>query len=315
MIHLNYNHLYYFWMVATEGSIVRASEKLHVTPQTISGQLGTLEDAIGARLFSKAGRNLILTEFGHVVFSYADDMFRLGRELKNVLEGGMPGTKMVFNVGVAMVVPKLIAYRVLEPALHIDKPIRMVCHENLLETLLADLSVHRLDLVLADSPIGPTLNVRAFNHFLGECGVTFFASKGTGDTFRSTFPKSLNDRPILLPSTSSELRGALDQWFDTNSIHPHVVAEFEDGALMKAFGEAGAGVFIAPVAIEKEIIAKYNVEIIGRTEQVKQRFYAITPEKRLKNPAVVSITDSARTLFATETVTKTFKPSLHKVHG
>jgi LysR family transcriptional activator of nhaA len=294
MSSLNFKHLRYFWAVAAQGSIARASEILHLTPQTISGQLRELEEQLNVQLFQKSGRNLVLTDTGHLVFSYADEMFRLGDELRDVLEGRIPGAAMTLTVGVAMVVPKLLAYRVLEPVLAMPEPVRLVCQEAPLADLLADLSVHKLDLVLADSPISPALNIRAYNHLLGESGISFFANQKTARKYAAKFPSSLNGAPMLMPTASSALRRMLEQWFERQKIKPMVVAEFEDRALMKAFGEAGAGIFTSPTAVEDDVVAKYGVRVIGRSEEIKERFYAISAERRIKHPAVSAITDAAR---------------------
>jgi LysR family transcriptional activator of nhaA len=295
MAHLNLKHLRYFWAVAANGSIARASEILHLTPQTISGQLSELEQQIGAKLFTKSGRNLALTDTGRLVFSYADEMFRLEGELRDVLGGRKAGSVLVLNVGIAMVVPKLLAYRVLAPALRLDEPIRLICNEAPLVDLLADLSVHKLDLVLSDSPLGPTLSIRAYNHPLGESGITFFAIPEEAGRYRANFPDSLDGAPMLMPSGSSALRRALELWFNRTAISPTVVAEFEDRALMKAFGEAGVGVFTSPTAVEQDVLEKYGVAVVGRTDEIKERFYAITVERRIKHPAVSAITEAART--------------------
>jgi LysR family transcriptional activator of nhaA len=292
---LNLKHLRYFWSVATNGSIARASEILHLTPQTISGQLRELEEQIGAKLFAKAGRNLALTDTGRLVFSYADEMFRLESELRDVLGGRSTGSVLTLNVGVAMVVPKLLAYRMLAPALKIAEPVRLVCHEAPLVDLLADLSVRKLDLVLADCPVNPALNIRAYNHPLGESGLTFFAAPALADRYRADFPASLDGAPMLMPTGSSALRRSLELWFERNGVSPEVIAEFEDRALMKAFGQAGVGVFTTPTTVEEDVIEKYGVKVIARTDEVRERFYAISAERRIKHPAVSAITESART--------------------
>ncbi len=295
MAHINLKHLRYFWAVASHGSIARASQVLHLTPQTISGQLRELEDQIGIKLFAKTGRNLILTDTGRLVFSYADDMFRINDELQDVLAGRTPGGGLTLNVGIAMVVPKLLAHRVLAPALAMPEPMRLVCVEKPLVDLLADLSVHKLDLVLADSPLNPALNIRAYNHALGESPVSFFAAKDQAGRWRDGFPQSLEAAPMLLPSSGSALRRALDFWFDRIGVRPRTVAEIEDRALMKTFGEAGAGIFTSPRAVENDVLTKYAVEVVGRTEDVTERFYAISAERRIKHPAVSVITEAART--------------------
>ncbi len=298
MAHLNLKHLRYFWAVASHGSIAAAAQTLHITPQTISGQLAELERQVGAKLFDKAGRNLALTETGRLVFSYADEMFRLEGELRDVLGGRPAGSTLVLKVGIAMVVPKLVAYRLLAPALRGAQPVRLICHEATLVDLLADLSVHKLDLVLADSPVSPALNIRAYNHTLGESGISFFAAKALAGRLQSPFPQLLDGAPMLMPSGSSALRRAIEFWFQRIGVNPRVVAEFEDRALMKTFGEAGVGVFTAPTVVEADVVAKYGVAILGRTEEVRERFYAISAERRIKHPAVSAITEAARsTLF------------------
>lgn len=299
MSKMNLKHLRYFWAVASHGTIARASEVLHLTPQTISGQLHELEGQIGAKLFEKNGRNLALTDTGRLVFSYADEMFRLSTELEDVLAGRTPDAMLTFKVGVAMVVPKLVAYRVLEPVLGMEEQVRLVCHEAPLVDLLADLSVHKLDLVLADSPVSPALNIRAYNHPLGESGISFFSRETEAAHYRRNFPRSLDGAPMLMPTGTSALRRSLDLWFDQQDLHPVVVAEFEDRALMKAFGEAAAGIFTSPTAVEEDVLAKYGVKVIGRTGEVTERFYAISAERRIKHPAVAAITENARfQLFA-----------------
>lgn len=291
---INLKHLRYFWSVASHGSITRASEALFLTPQTISGQLRDLEESIGQKLFEREGRNLVLSETGRTVFSYADEMFRLGLELQDVLDGQTPGTAITVKVGVAMIVPKLLAYRVLEPVLRMGESINLICHEAPLVDLLADLSVHKLDAVLSDSPINPSLNIRAYNHSLGESGITFFAIPEEVEKLKKDFPNNLHGHPFLMPSKGSSLRRSLEIWFDQHNVNPKVVAEFEDRALMKAFGERGTGVFTSPQTMEKDVLEKYGVEVIARTNDIKEHFYVISPERRIKHPAVTVITEAAR---------------------
>ncbi|MCG7954437.1 MAG: transcriptional activator NhaR, partial [Candidatus Thiodiazotropha endolucinida] len=287
---LNLKHLRYFWAVASHGTIVQAAEALFITPQTISGQLRELESQVGSELFRKEGRRLVLTETGRLVFSYADEMFRLGIELQDMLTGRTQGTVITLKVGVAMVVPKLLAYRVLEPVLQMQDPVKLICHEAPLVDLLADLSVHKLDMVLADSPINPTLNIRAYNHALGESGITFFAAPDDAQRLRSGFPVSLHGQNILMPSSGSSLRRNLEIWFQRQQIEPVVVAEFEDRALMKTFGERGTGVFTTPTAVEQDVIDKYRVEVVGRSDEITESFYVISPERHIKHPAINTIT-------------------------
>ena len=291
---INYKHLHYFWVVAKQGGIARASEHLHLTPQTISAQISLLEDSLGEALFSKAGRNLELTEAGRLVLSYADEMFSLGGELEDAVRNLPSGRPVVFKVGVADVVPKSIAYRLLAPALALPDPVRLVCRENSLDDLLADLALHRIDLVIADGPIPPGLNVRGFNHALGECGISFLAVPELAKGLRKDFPHSLNGSPLLIPSETNLVQARLFQWFDSLHIHPQIVGEFDDGALMKAFGQAGAGVFMVPTAIAAEVAKQYGVKPVGNTEEVREHFYAISVERRISHPAVAAVTETAR---------------------
>ncbi len=294
---LNYNHLFYFWRVAREGGIARAAAAMHLTPQTISGQLRALEQALGERLFARAGRRLALTDTGRLVLDYADDIFRIGAEMRETLTWRAGGRPLAFTVGVVDAVPKMIAYRLLEPALRLGEPVRFVCREGKLEALLAELAVHKLDIVLADAPLGAGATVRAFNHLLGECGVVFFAARKLAASYRERFPKSLDGAPLLLPAASAAVRGALMQWLEQHGIRPRIAGEFEDSALMKAFGQAGVGVFIAPRVIAREVVRQYDVEPVGATNKVRERFYAISAERKLRHPAVVAVTDAARLAF------------------
>lgn len=294
MRQLNFSHLEYFCAVAREGSIVKASEVLHLTPQTISGQLKLLEESVGEPLFNRVGRGLVLSDLGHVVFQYADEIFSIGSELANVIRGKQPSSPLTFNVGIVNSMPKLIAQRIIGPAFASDEPIRVRCHEATLELLLSELAVHRLDLVLSDRPAPPGLSLRAYNHRLGESGLSFFARRSDARRYKSRFPGSLTGAPMLLPGQNSAHRRRLDEWFESEGLAPRIVGECDDSALLKAFGEAGAGVFAGPTAIEKEICAMYRSSVIGRTDKVTEQYYAISPERRLKHPAVVLITETAR---------------------
>jgi len=299
---VNYKHLHYFWMVAKEGGIARASERLHITPQTISGQISLLETHFGADLFTKVGRNIELTETGRSVLSFANEIFSLGSELEQMMHHLPEDRPQQFRVGVVDVVPKSIAHRILLPALKMSDSIRMVCREADLDTLLAELSVHRLDLVLADRPIPPTVSTRGFSHKLGECSVSFFATEQLQNKLTGDFPNNLNGAPILLPSRGNQLRADIDQWLDKNRIHPRIVGEFDDSALMKAFGQEGAGIFLAPSAIEDEVMHQYNVKSIGQSHEVKESFYAISVERKIINPIISAVMESANnSLFAKET--------------
>lgn len=298
---LNYHHLLYFWMVAREGSIARAGKELRLAQPTISGQIRTLEEALGEKLFSRVGRSLVLTEVGHVVYRYADDIFSLGRELMDTLKGRPSGRPLKLHVGIADVLPKLITHRLLMPALTLDEPVQIVCKEDKTDRLLAELAVHGLDLVLSDVPIAGVARVKAFNHLLGECGVSFFGTAALAEGYMAGFPASCDGAPFLLPTDNTWLRRSLEQWFESVGVRPRVIAEFEDSALLKVFGQQGVGIFAAPSAIANEICAQYAVEVLGQTDEIKERFYAITVERRIKNPAVVAISTSARSeLFSTK---------------
>lgn len=296
---VNYKHLRYFWMVAKEGGVARASERLHLTPQTISGQLSLLENYLGIELFTRVGRNLELTEIGRLVLSYADEIFSLGGELEEVIHQLPAGRPQLFRVGVVDVVPKSIAHRILKPALQMPDPVRLICREANLDTLLAELALHRLDLVLADRSIPHTVSTRGFSHKLGECSVSFFATEQLEKQLTGDFPGCLNDAPLLLPSSGNQLRSGIDRWLDKYRIYPHVVGEFDDSALMKAFGQESAGLFVAPTAIEAEVEWQYQVTAIGRADEVKAHFYAISVERRILNTIVSTVMETAReSLFA-----------------
>jgi LysR family transcriptional activator of nhaA len=294
MDRLNYHHLLYFWTVAREGTVARAAKKLRLAQPTISGQIHTLEGALGERLFERAGRGLRLTEMGRVVLGYADEIFALGRELAENVKGQPTGRPLQLAVGVADGMPKLVAYRLIEPALALAQPVRLMVHEQSTERLLAALALHELDVVLTDRVAPPGLNVRAFNHLLGDCGVTLFASREIAFRLRRRFPRALDGVPFLLPGETSTLRRVLEQWFEKQKVRPRIVGEFADSALIKVFGQAGKGVFAAPSIIESSVRRQYGVAIVGRLDGARERFYAVSAERRLKHPAVIAITESAR---------------------
>jgi LysR family transcriptional activator of nhaA len=294
MARLNYHHLLYFWTVAREGSIARACKQLHLTQPTISGQLRALEKSLGAKFFDRAGRNLVLTDTGRVVYQYAEEIFALGRELQSTLGGRPPGRPVRLAVGVASTLPKLIAYRLLAPALRLPNPVQVVSEQGRPEDLLARLELRRLDVVLADAPASPSFKVRAFSHLLGESGVTFLGAPALAAAHRRGFPRSPDGAPVLLPAEGTVLRRSLEQWFDTEGIRPRVCGEFADSALLKVFGRNGAGLFAARTVVETETIRQHRVRLVGRVDAIRERFYAISLEKKLKHPAVVAITEAAR---------------------
>ena len=291
---LNYHHLYYFWTVAREGSIARACEKLHLAQPTISGQIKALEQALGEKLFRRSGRGLVLTDVGRTTYAYASEIFALGHELVDALKGGSGERPVRLAVGITDVFPKLIAYRVLEPVFGLSEPVKLVCHEGSAERLLSELAVHRLDLVLSDAPVETSVRVRAHSHLLGECAVSIFGAQRLVSRYSKDFPRSLDGAPFLMPTTDTTLRRSLDEWFYSQEIRPQVVGEFEDSALLRVFGQLGAGLFAAPGAIEWEIRDQYRVSRLAEPLPLRETFYAISVERRIKHPAVAAIVEEAR---------------------
>jgi LysR family transcriptional activator of nhaA len=293
----NYHHLLYFWTVARDGRFARASEELRLGQPTISGQIRVLEDQLGEKLFQRSGRNLVLTDMGRLVYRYADDIFGLGRELMDTLKDRPTGRPLRFQVGVADEVSKLIAYRLLEPAMRLAQPVYMVCRDGAADRLLTELATHSLDLVIADTPISPTIKVKAFTHALGETPVTVFGTAKLAAARRKSFPASLDGAPFLLPTIGKTLRRTLDQFFDQQAIRPRIVAELDDSALLTTFGQAGAGLFVAPTVLEKEVTRQFGVVAVGRLDTVRERYFAISVERRLKHPAVVAISEAANEML------------------
>ncbi len=299
MERLNYQHLLYFWTVAREGSVAKATRALHLTQPTISGQIRRLEQALGEKLFQRAGRGLALTEVGRVAYRYADEIFGLGRELLDAVKGLPTGRPAQFVVGVADVIPKILAYQLLEAAFSVPEPLRIVCYEDPPAALLARLATHELDLVLSDGPVPPGVSVKAYNHLLGECSVAFFAAPALAKAHVRGFPRSLDGAPLLLPVEGTHLRRTLDGWFAQHELRPRVAGEFEDSALLKAFGEAGRGIFPAPAPIRPVLERSPGVVCLGTVEELRERYYAISVDRKLKHPAVVAISQAARSrLFA-----------------
>ena len=294
MRHLNYTHLLYFWTVARDGSVAKAAETLHLTPQTISGQLKLLEQSIGEPLFNRVGRGLALTETGHVVNHYADEIFNLGSELAQRVKSKQTLIVDSFRVGIVNQIAKVIALRAIEPVFSLKNELRVVCIESDLESLLADLSVHRLDLVISDRAMPPGSHVKAYSHRLGSSAISFFAHTRIARRYGRQFPHSLHQAPMLLPTVDNALRHTLDNWFDQVGVAPRVVAEFDDSALLKACGQAGIGVFPAPTAIAEEVSAMYHARMLGSAEGVEEAYFAISPERKIKHPAVLAITETVR---------------------
>lgn len=298
---VNFKHLHYFWTVAHQGSIAKASQMLNITPQTISGQLSLLEERFGNPLFEKEGRGLKLTTTGQLVLTYADDIFELGNELSNVLRGeSLDGpTKLI--VSSASGLPKTIVYKIIKPALRLPNPLNLVSLEGPIKAILADLAVHKVDLVLSDTPATTTLHSNVYNHFLGESGLSFFVANNLREQYAGSFPECLHNTPMLLPTRQYEVRKLVDRWLSEKNLTPKIYGEFDDSALMKSFGKAGLGVFFMPSTIEEEVCRDLNVSVIGRTQEVKQRFYAISAARRVNNPAITAIFESAKqSLFHAE---------------
>jgi LysR family transcriptional activator of nhaA len=298
---LNYHHLLYFWIVAREGSVTRASELLELTQPTVSTQVAALEQAFGTPLFRRSGRAVHLTEAGHLVFEYADEIFKLGQELSRVMQDGPSRSRSArVVVGVADVLPKLVVYRLLEPVYHLDEPVHLQVLEDKSDRLLAELAMHNLDLVLTDAQVTTSaVKVKAYHHLLGECPVVVMAAPALAKKLRDDFPKSLDGAPFLLPTESTTLRKSLDEWFASRTLRPDIRGEFADSALMKVFGHGGTGAFAVPTAIEKEVKEQFHVQTVGKLDGIIERFYAVTVERRVRHPAVLKITETAREqLFA-----------------
>ncbi len=299
---MNFKHLYYFWVTARAGGIMRAGEQLHTTPQTLSGQIKLLEDWLGRPLFRKSGRQLELTEHGRLALGYADQIFNLGSELEGALRqarGSQP--RLDFRVGVADSVSKSVAYRLLEPAMSIGQPVKLLASEGTFDDLLAALALHRLDLVIADEPMPRRVSVKAFNHALGRSDLSFFCAPALHSRIQGDFPACLDGLPMLVPGATSAVRRQLEGWFARHQVAPVVVGEFDDAALMKAFGREGQGIFMAPSVLEAETCSQFGVLVIGRTAELVEEFYAVSVERRITHPCVLAITDAARgQLFSVE---------------
>lgn len=290
---LNYHHLLYFWVVAKEGSIAAASERLHLAQPTLSSQIKKLETSLGLKLFDRRGRNLALTEAGQTAYRYADEIFTLGREMSDALSGKLGDKGLRLSIGMPDVLPKLVVFHLLEPALAMDENVRLEIYEGKLDELLVDLATYRLDVVISETPLQPNANIKAFNHLLGETTLTCYGTAALARKYSRRFPKSLDGAPMLLPTQNTVMRRGIEQWLDDQSLRPVVKHEFEDSALLKVFGKTGAGLFFASSAIERDICEQYSVKALGRID-VKERFYAISVERRVRHPAVAAICKVAR---------------------
>ena len=294
MHRLNYQHLFYFWTAAREGGITRASEKLGLAQPTISGQITVFEETIGSQLLKKDGRKLILTETGRTVFNYAEEIFSLGNELSNTLKGASNNRSLRLTIGIADSLPKLLVYRLIEPALKLNRPVQITCYEDKKEHLLAELSHHGIDLIFSDGPAANNLGARVHNHFIGVSNIGVFSSPNLAQRYRDDFPWSLKSAPLILPTRNTELRRSLDQWFEDKVIAPRVVAEIVDSALMKTFASSGAGIIFAPVSVRNQIRNQYDLDLIGETSEINERFYAITIRRKIEHEAVKIILENAK---------------------
>lgn len=291
---LNYHHLLYFWTVAKEGSVLAASKKLRLAQPTLSGQIHALEESLEVKLFKRHGRGLLLTDVGQVAFRYAGEIFGLGAEMQQAIKGESTGRPLQLHVGVADVLPKLVAFHLIQPAFALEEVVRVKCEEDRADRLLTKLAAHELDIVLSDAPANPMVSVRVFSHLLGECDVVFLAPAAKAKGLVGKFPGCLSKAPFLMPARGTTLRHSLDVWFNRHHIEPDIVAEFDDSGLLKTFAQAGLGCFAAPGIVAKEVCRQYNVVPIGHAHDVKERFFAITAERKLQHPAVRAVTEAAR---------------------
>lgn len=290
---INYHHLLYFWTVAREGTIAKASETLLLAQPTISEQIRSLEESVGVKLFQRQGRNLVLTDAGRVAYQYADEIFARGREMSDVLRGRTIGRTTRFTLGIADVVPKLIAYQLILPALQLPEPVRLVCREGKPSKLLSQLAIHEVDLVISDAPLDPSIRIQAFSHLLGQSGLSFFAHPRVAKQCKRRFPKCLDGLPFLMPADNTDLKRSLEHWFETQQVRPLVVGEFEDSALAAVFSEAAVGAFATPTPTEAQVKRQYGLSLLGRTQDIVESFYAISLDRRLKHPAVLAISEFA----------------------
>ena len=296
---LNYHHLRYFWVVAREGGLTKAAAKLHVSQPTISAQIQALEGVLGEKLFRRSGRNLRLTDVGQHVLSYAEEIFSIGQDLVSSVKQRPTSRPLRLHLGVADALPKLVTYRIIEPIFCLEQPVQVSCWETKLSDMLVELAAYRLDIVLADEPASSGVSARIFNHLLGECGVTFCAEVTLARKLRRGFPKSLNGAPALLPMANTGLRRSIEKWFHANGIRPRLVGEFEDPALLHVFAFHGLGFIPVATLVAKEAATRFGFGVVGRTDACRQRFYAITPERKLTHPVVTAITSDTRArLFA-----------------
>lgn len=291
---LNYHHLRYFWTVAREGSLRRASEKLRVSQSSICTQIKLLESSLGESLFRSSGRTLVLTEFGQMIFSHSEEIFTLGSEILRATKQTPSTRSLQLHVGIVDSFPKLMSYDILRPVLEHKPPVQLTCHEGKLVDLVSQLNTHRLDVVLADEPASPGIAGKVFNHLLGSSSITFCAMPGLAKKLKGRFPRNLDGAPVLLPTQNCNLRRDLEKWFRSTGVEPNVIAEFEDAALTKIVATGGIGFIAVPTVVAAEAFERYGFVSLGRTKEVEAQFYAITTERRFTHPAIISLTQRLR---------------------
>lgn len=291
---LNYHHLRYFWTVAKEGSLRRASEKLRVSQPSMCTQIKLLENSLGEALFRPSGRSLELTEFGQMIFGYAKEIFALGGEILQATKQAPSVRSLRLHVGIVDSFPKLMSYDILRPVLNHNPPVQLTCHEGKLADLVSQLNTHRIDVVLSDEPASPGISGKVFNHELGASDITFCATPGLARKLKGRFPRNLNGAPALLPTQNCTLRRDLEKWFRCVDIEPRVLAEFEDAALTKIVATDGLGFIVVPTVVASEAVERYGFIPIGRTKEVETRFYAITGDRRFTHPAILAMTAGLR---------------------
>ncbi|MGJ8679674.1 transcriptional activator NhaR [Paraglaciecola sp.] len=297
MTRLNYHHLQYFSAIANAGSIAKASERLHITPQTLSAQLHTLEESLGYQLFDRRGKKLILNDIGNITLGYANEIFNLGDELVNSIKNHSTDFSFRFSIGVTDVIAKVFSFNFLREVYKMDENIKLVCKETSLEVLLAELAINKLDAILSDTPLPINSPIKAYNHLIGKCGVTFFATAQIADQLSCNFPQSLNNQRFFIAGEGTNQRMNILSWFDQINVTPLIIGEFDDSVLSKYFGQAGYGVFSAPTIIENHVIEQFNVKIVGRTTDIHEDFYLISPERKVKHPAVQYLLSAGKQLF------------------
>ncbi|MCV2883238.1 transcriptional activator NhaR [Aestuariibacter sp. AA17] len=289
MKQLNYHHLNYFYHIAREGSIAAAAKRLNLTPQTLSGQLASFEDYLGMPLFERKGKRLLLNEQGKHAYDYAEDIFRLGDELQQTLSSKLAERQLPLSVGITDVIPKRFAFEFLSTAYQESQSLKLICKEGKLDHLLAEMLFNKLDIIISDCAIPPGSKLKAYSHLINDSGLTFFASHALTKNLSGPFPDCLDGQPLLLPSEQSSIRINLLSWMERHGIKPIITAEFDDSALMKYFGNAGIGIFCAPTIVEHDILIHHQVDIIGRTEDVREQLYLISTERKIKHPAIVKL--------------------------